>query len=262
MIRVLIVDDEPIARDSIRLVLETDPSVSVVGSCTGVEAAAKVASTQPDLMFLDVQMPAVDGFDVIGAIGLDAVPVIVFVTAYDQYAVRAFDVHALDYVLKPFDDRRLLAALERAKQHLANHTPAPTDQLVELLADRERARTYLNRFIVRGRDKTVLVNTQDVDCLEAADDYVELHAGKVVHIMRERLSDLEDKLDPARFVRIHRSTIVNLERVREIHPLVRGDALVVLEGGATFRLSRSRRTEFERRLSHSPTGTDNSPQRG
>jgi two-component system LytT family response regulator len=262
VIRVLIVDDEPLARDSVRLVIEADPGITVVGACTGVEAAARVASTKPDLMFLDVQMPVVDGFDVLATIGPDAVPAIVFVTAYDQYAVRAFDVHALDYVLKPFDDRRLLAALERAKQRIASRAPSPTEQIVGLIADRERTRTYVHRFIVRGRDKTVLVNARDVDCLEAADDYVEIHAGKDVHVMRERLSDLEAKLDPTRFVRIHRSTIVNLERVREIHPLVRGDALVVLEGGATFRLSRSRRTEFERRLSHSPQGGDNSPQRG
>lgn len=261
MIRVLIVDDEPLARESVRLVLEADPSVTVAGSGAGTDAARLVASTKPDLMFLDVQMPVVDGFDVIAAIGPDAVPAIVFVTAYDQYAVRAFEVHALDYVLKPFDDRRLLATLERAKQRLAARTPAPTEQLVDLLAERERARAFVQRFIVRGRDKTVLVDARDVDCLEAADDYVELHAGKVVHVMRERLADLEEKLDPSRFVRIHRSTIVNLERVREIHPLVRGDALVVLEGGATFRLSRSRRSEFERRLSHSPQADDNSPQR-
>jgi len=260
MIRALIVDDEPIARDSARLVLETDPEVTVIGSCSGIDAPSIVAAEHPELMLLDVQMPKVDGFEVIARIGVDAVPAIVFVTAYDQYAVRAFEVHALDYVLKPFDDQRLLAAVARAKQRLAS-APVQAEQLVALLAEREHARTYLQRFIVRGRDKTVCVDARDVDCLEAADDYIELHAGPVVHVMRERLSDVEARLDPAHFVRIHRSTIVNLERVREIHPLVRGDALVVLEGGAAFRLSRSRRTEFERRLSRSPPEPDSSPQR-
>lgn len=260
MIRVLIVDDEPLARESARLALETDPDVVVVGCCAGVDAVHAVEVHAPDVMFLDVQMPKVDGFEVVARLGPDAAPAIVFVTAYDQYAVRAFEVHALDYVLKPFNDSRLLAALDRAKQRMSSPTTQP-GHLADLLAERERARPLIQRFIVKGRDKTVLVNAHDVDCLEAADDYVELHVGPTVHTMRERLSDLELRLDPARFVRIHRSTIVNIDRVCEIHPLVRGDALVVLAGGATFRLSRSRRTEFERRLSDSPHPKDDSPLR-
>ena len=225
--KVLIVDDEPLARESARLVLETDPDVTVVGACTGVDAAALTRELAPDLLLLDVQMPEVDGFAVVDAIGPAALPGVIFVTAYDQYAVRAFDVHAIDYVLKPFDDRRLLAAIERAKQ---------------------RTRTYVQRFFVRERDKTIIVDAANVDFLEAADDYVELHAGKTIHMMRERLSELEARLDPAVFVRIHRSTIVNLCRVREIEPLIRGDALVVLDGGAALRCSRSRRADLERRL--------------
>lgn len=259
MIRVLIVDDEPLARQSVALVLAGDPELSVIGGCAGADAVAAIREDKPDLLVLDVQMPEVDGFDVVAAIGVDAVPAIVFVTAYDQYAVRAFDVHAVDYVLKPFDDRRLLAAIARAKQRIAAAT-APGERLVALLADRERTRTYVQRFFVRSRDKTVIVDARDVDCLEAADDYVELHVGDAVHILRERLADLEQRLDPARFVRIHRSTIVNLTRVREIHPLVRGDALVMLDGGAAFRCSRSRRPELERRLVDSPRVPDRSPQ--
>jgi two-component system LytT family response regulator len=253
VIRALIVDDEPLARDTVQLVLSTDPDVEVVGASSGSDAARLVAATCPDVMFLDVQMPRVDGFEVLAAIGPDAVPAIVFVTAYDHYAVRAFEVHALDYVLKPYDDRRLLAALARVKQR----TGTQREQLAALIAEGG----YLRRFIVRGRDKTVLVDVGEVDCLEAADDYVELHVGSTVHVMRERLAEIEDRLDPTRFARIHRSAIVNLERVREIHPLVRGDALVVLATGATFRLSRSRRSEFERRLSGSPRESDRSPQR-
>lgn len=255
--RVLIVDDEPLARETARLVLSADPAVDIVGACSGIDAAAQIARTAPQLVFLDVQMPGVDGFDVIAQVGLDAMPAIVFVTAYDHYAVRAFDVHAIDYVLKPYDDQRLLAALSRAKQRIAERTSAVA-ALGEVLADHPRT---LHRFAVRERDRVVFVDAAEVDALEAADDYVELHVGDTVHLMRERLGDLEGRLDPSQFVRIHRSTIVNLARVREMHPLVRGDALVVLEGGATFRLSRSRRDELLRRLSDSPRASDSSPQR-
>jgi two-component system LytT family response regulator len=266
VIRTLIVDDEPLARDTVRLVLTHDPDVDVVGACTGVDAAAAVASHRPDLLVLDVQMPEVDGFDVVAAIGPDAVPAIVFVTAYDQYAVRAFEVRALDYVLKPFDDRRLLAALGRVKEALAARRTI-SGQLAELLADRERDREragdrcHLQRFAVRQRDRIVLVDAADVHSIEAADDHVELDAGGTIHILRERMAELEGRLDPARFVRIHRSVIVNVERVREIHPLIRGDALVVLEGGASFRCSRSRRSELQRRLTDSPRGRHHLPQR-
>jgi two-component system, LytTR family, response regulator len=239
--RVLIVDDEPLARESLALVLAADSDLEIVGSCTGVDAIELVRKTVPDLLLLDVQMPELTGFDIVAELGVSA-PGIVFVTAFDQYAVRAFDIHAIDYVLKPFDDHRVLAAVARAKQRLAT-------------------RTYVQRFFVRSRDKTVIVDAGDVDCLEAADDYVELHVGTVTHVLRERLSDLELRLDPVQFVRIHRSTIVNLTRVREIHPLVHGDALVVLAGGAAFRCSRSRRSELERRLVDSPPPQDSSPQR-
>ena len=239
MIRAFIVDDEPLARESARLALVADPEVEVVGACSGAEAVAQILAARPELLILDVQMPVVDGFGVLAALGAHAPPAIVFVTAYDQYAVRAFEVHALDYVLKPYDDRRLLAAVARAKARVGER--------------------HIERFFVRGRDRVQIVDARDVDCLEAADDYVELHVGDTVHIIRERLADLEGRLDPARFFRIHRSAIVNLERVREIHPLVRGDALVVLAGGASFRCSRTRRGDFERRLSDSPRREDRSP---
>jgi two-component system LytT family response regulator len=255
-VRVLIVDDEPLARDTARLVLSADRDVEIAGTCSGIDAAALIAQTSPDVVFLDVQMPGVDGFDVIARVGLDAMPAVVFVTAYDQYAVRAFDVHAIDYVLKPYDDHRLLAALARAKQRVPERTSAVA-ALGEVLADHPRT---LRRFAVRERDRVLFVEATEVDALEAADDYVELHVGDTVHLLRERIGELEGRLDPAQFARIHRSTIVNLARVRELHPLVRGDALVVLEGGATFRLSRSRREELMRRLASSPP-SDSSPHR-
>ena len=165
MIRVLIVDDEPIARETLRLCLEGDREVTVVGSCSGADAAAIVGSTSPDIMFLDVQMPEVNGFDLIERIGTAAVPVIVFVTAYDQYALRAFEVHALDYLLKPFDDRRFHAALARAKQQLrARASSTVEERLLNLLEEREKsAQPYLHRFVVRGRERSIFVPAEAVD---------------------------------------------------------------------------------------------------
>jgi two-component system LytT family response regulator len=256
VIRTLIVDDEPLARDTLRYVLAGDPDVEVVGACTGADAPTVVATTHPDLMFLDVEMPGRDGFEVVAAIGLDAVPAIVFVTAYDRYAVRAFEAHALDYVLKPFDDDRLRAALARAKHSLDGGRA----RVAELVAAHEQQRPYVRRFVVRERDRTVLVEAATIDWLEAADDYVELHAGTTMHMIRERLAKLEHRLDPARFVRVHRSTIVNIERVRELRPRLRGDAVAVLRSGAELRVSRSRRAELLLRLTGSPQPDDGSPQ--
>ncbi len=262
MIRALIVDDEPIARETLRLGLVADPEVEVVGDASGAEAVALVTASRPDLLFLDVQMPGMNGFEVLEAIGPRAVPAVVFVTAYDRYALKAFEVHALDYLVKPFDDRRFLEMLARVKAQLKSAQAQSLEaRLVNLLEERERAaRPYLERFVVRGREKTLFVPCDGVDWIRGADDYVELHAGRDTHLLRERLADLETRLDPARFVRIHRSTIVNFDRVRELHPLFRGDSEVVLRDGARLRLSRSRRAEFERRLSGSPRPRLESPQ--
>jgi two-component system LytT family response regulator len=262
VIRALIVDDEPIARETLRLGLGADPEVTVVGEASGAEAVPLVAATRPDLLLLDVQMPGMNGFEVLEAIGPGTVPVVIFVTAYDQYALKAFEVHALDYLLKPFDDRRLGETLARAKVQLRSAQAQSIEaRLVNFLEEHERAaRPYLERFVVRGRDKTLFVPCEAVDWIRGADDYVELHAGRDAHLLRERLADLEARLDPGRFARIHRSTIVNLDRVRELHPLFRGDCEIVLRDGARLRLSRSRRAEFEERLSGSPRQRLESPQ--
>ena len=264
MIRVLIVDDEPLARETLRLGLAEDPEMAVVGACSGPDAADLIAGTKPEILFLDVQMPGVNGFELLETIGPGAVPVVVFVTAYDQYALKAFEVHALDYLLKPFDDRRFKAALARAKEQLRSRQAESLEaRLVDLLEARERAsQPYLQRFVVRVREKTLFVPAGAVDWIRGADDYVELHAGRETHLLRERLADLETRLDPARFARIHRSTIVNLDRVREMHALFRGDSIVVLLDGSKLRLSRSRRAEFERRLTSSPRPRLDSPQIG
>jgi two-component system, LytTR family, response regulator len=250
-LRVLIVDDEPLARKLLRLLLEADPEVVVAGECSGVGGAGEVARTRPDILFLDVQMPEVDGFDLLEALGADETPVVVFVTAYDRYAVRAFEVHALDYLLKPLEDARFVQALARAKEQARARRRGQADEgLQALLQDRSR---YTRRFLVRTREATVVVNADEVDWIEAADYYASLHVGGKSYLLRETMTELAGRLDPERFFRVHRSAIVNLARVREIHPLFRGDSELVLSDGSRVRLSRTRRGEFQRLLS-APAG--------
>jgi two-component system LytT family response regulator len=237
-LRVVIVDDEPLARDAIRVLLKDDPEVRVVGETAGAEAAALIARTRPDLMFLDIQMPEVDGFALLDQIGPDAVPAIVFVTAYDRYALRAFEVHALDYLLKPFDDRRFAEALKHAKTR-ARGGKVPSG-IVELLAERSP-----KRFLIPSRGKSVVVDADQIDWVEAEGYYVSLHAGKSAHLLRETMDEIEKQLDARKFFRVHRSAIVNLDRVREVHPLFRGDCALILADGTNLRLSRSRRKAFE-----------------
>ncbi|HEX7831862.1 MAG TPA: LytTR family DNA-binding domain-containing protein [Thermoanaerobaculia bacterium] len=244
--KVAIVDDEPLARQTVRLLAERDPEVTIAGECSGIDAAELVARTKPDILFLDIQMPEVDGFDVLAAIGASTVPAVVFVTAYDQYALRAFEVHALDYLLKPFDDARFDDALQRAKkQVLSGRIDERLQRLVETRAD---PNALTRRFLVRQRDKVVFVKVEDIDWIEAADYYVSLHADGKSHLIRETMADVEKQLDPDRFVRVHRSAIVNIDRVKEMHPMFRGDCMLTLQDGTQLRLSRGRRDEFERRM--------------
>ena len=228
--KVVIVDDEPLARTASRVLVEEDPELTVAGECSGVDAAELIERVKPDILFLDIQMPEVDGFAVLERIGMNAVPAIVFVTAYDQYALRAFEVHALDYLVKPFDDRRFFAALLRAKDLARKPKQVPS------------------RFVVRKREKIVFIKAAEIDWIEAADYYVSIHAGGKSHLLRKTMAEIETELDPECFVRVHRSAIVNLDRVKEMHPLFRGDSILVLQDGTKLRLSRARREEFERRL--------------
>jgi two-component system, LytTR family, response regulator len=245
--RAVIVDDEPLARKSIRILLERDGDVEVAGECSGSGAAALIQRTQPEIVFLDVQMPDVDAFGVLDQIGPRAVPVVIFVTAYDRYALRAFEVHALDYLLKPFNDERFARALAHAKDQVrARSRGEHDDRIAELL--RSRA-AYTQRFLVRVRERSVVVNATDIDWIEAADYYVTLHAGGKSYLLREPIANLVKSLDPERFVRVHRSAIVNIDRVREVHPLFRGDRTLMLADGTRVKLSRSRREEFERLFS-------------
>jgi two-component system, LytTR family, response regulator len=242
-LRIVVIDDEPLARDSVRALLADDDEVRVVGEGSGSDAAAIIARTRPDLMFLDIQMPEVDGFALLDQIGADTVPAVIFVTAYDRYAVRAFEVHALDYLLKPFDDERFAGALARAKERVRAGRRGEVDtRIAELLKDRDASRV---RFLIPVRDKTIVVDADQIDWIEAADYYVTLHAGAAAHLLRQTMDEIEKQLDRRQFFRVHRSTIVNIDRVREIHPLFRGDCALVLADGRQVKLSRSRRKDFE-----------------
>jgi two-component system LytT family response regulator len=247
-IRTLIVDDEQMARASIRVLLGADPEIELVGECgSGVDAVNAIAARAPDLVFLDVQMPRMNGFEVLEAVGDARRFAVVFVTAYDSYAIEAFDVQALDYVLKPFDDRRFQRALERAKDQIRH---ARLDHLASELvhamagggpAEKPPAAEPFERIVIRDGGRTVFIPISDIDWIEAADYYVQLHVGKKSYLHREPMRDLEARLDPRRFVRIHRSTIVALDRVAELRPSAHGDHCVRLRDGTDLKLSRARR---------------------
>ncbi len=249
-IRLLIVDDEPLARQAIRQLVEGDPEVEVVGECSGVRGAEEVERTQPDLLVLDVQMPQVDGFDLLDEIGIDRAPQVIFVTAYSEHALRAFEVHAVDYVLKPVVDERFALALARAKAQVRlRRDGAPAGGGLGPLLREHSRRT--RRIVVRDRERTRVIEAATIDWIEAADYYAMIHAGGETHLLRETMQELEQRLDPVRFFRVHRSAIINLERVREIRPLDHGDRTLLLADGTAVRLARSRRAAFERQLEES-----------
>jgi len=243
-IRTLIVDDEPLARQRLRNLLHADPEIDMVGECgNGQEALAALQHYHPDLMFLDVQMPVLDGFGVLEALGETSLPVIIFVTAHDRYALKAFEVHALDYLLKPFDKSRFADALKRAKDQVKKDRNGAVDQrLLDLLQERARG---AQRLMVKSAGRVTFVRTEDIDWIEAAGNYVRLHAGKEDHLHRESMSGLEAKLDQKRFVRIHRSTIVNVERIHELQPAFHGDYIIILHNGTELALSRNYRDNLK-----------------
>ena len=255
-IRTLVVDDEPIARERVLSLLQQEEDVEVVGECgDGAQAVAAIQHQVPDLIFLDVQMPGVDGFGVIEAIGPEKMPTVVFVTAYDEYALRAFEVHALDYLLKPFGRDRFRQTLTHARAHLERRRAGDLGRrLLALVNDIKPEAPKLDRLIVKSGGRVFFLRTGDLDWIEAAGNYVRLHVGPTSHLLRETMNELEGKLDPEKFFRVHRSAIINLERVREIHPLFRGDCDLLLEGGRRVRLSRTRRAEFERLFTAPPGG--------
>ena len=249
-VRVLLVDDEPLVRRGMRATLDGDSELEVVGEARdGAEAVRLVRELDPDIVFLDVQMPELDGFGVLDALAGTPIPVVVFVTAFDEYAIRAFDVHAVDYLLKPFDDDRLRLALARARARLAERRRGEVDAHLEALLREVRGRAaFSDRLLVRNDGSITVIDADDVEWVEAADNYVRLHTSRGRLLMRETMRALEHRLDPRRFARIHRSAIVNLSRVRELQPMFNGEYVVLLASGAKLTLSRGYRDQFRERL--------------
>lgn len=247
-LKVLIVDDERPARSKVRRFVSADSDVNqIFEAADGVRAVDVIREESPDLVFLDVQMPGLDGFDVVEALGADALPHVVFVTAFDEYAVRAFDVHAVDYVMKPFDAERLGRALDRAKAAIAQRGNGEAAKVERLLADLRRERPErLERLLVQGPERSVLLPLARVDRMESARNYVVLHSGPATFRVRSTLDRLEQRLDPRRFVRVSRTAIVNVDRIAELRPWSHGDWVVLLTDGTKVRLSRTFRDRLER----------------
>ena len=256
-ITTLIVDDEPLARRNIRLLLNDDREIEIVGeAANGREALALIKKHSPELIFLDIQMPELDGFGVLESIEAERLPAIVFVTAFDQYALKAFEFHALDYLLKPFDDARFEKALRQAKLQVGQRELKDLSQrLVALLAahgSREgntaeptHQPQYLSRLLIKSAGRVFFLKTDEIDYVQAEDYYVKLNVGRKGHLLRETMNEMEAKLDPAKFLRIHRSTIVNIERIRELQQHFNGEYIVVLHDGSEHKLSRSRREQLQ-----------------
>ena len=239
-LRAVIADDEPLARRRVRDLLAEESDVEVVAECEdGIETLRVVPAARPDLLFLDVQMPGLDGFDVLSALDPADRPAIVFTTAYESYAVRAFDEHALDYLLKPLDAARFRDAMARVRQMLATSREGWSARIAELLARVERREQHLRRIVVKDGGRVFFVETRDVDWLEAAGNYVRLHVGQETHLVRMTMQSIEQRLDPRAFARIHRSIIVNAARVAELQPAFRGEYDVLLKGGTKLRMQRA-----------------------
>jgi two-component system LytT family response regulator len=235
MIRALVVDDEPLARSNLTVLLRRDPAIEVVRECgSGMEALAEIRGSKPDLVFLDVQMPECDGFDVLEMLGGELPPAVVFVTAYDQYALRAFEAGALDYLLKPFDNARFDRALGRAKERIAHDRDPPP---------------VMEKFVVKSAGQVSFLKASEIDWIEAADYYSCLHVGARTHLLRRSMAELDEELDQTVFCRIHRSTIVKLDRVRGMKLNESGEYDVLLEDGTKLRLSRRYRKQLQARLS-------------
>jgi two-component system LytT family response regulator len=249
-IRTLIVDDEALARERLRALLAPEPDLEIIGECAdGAGAVEAIERDQPDLLFLDVQMPELDGFGVLEAARPARPPAVIFTTAFSQHALKAFEVHALDYLLKPFDRERLQVALGRARAQLRQaQAGALNEKLNALLTEMRPQPQKVDRLVVKTGGRVMLVRTADVDWIESADNYVSLHVGPETHLLRETMAALEARLDPKHFMRISRSTIVNLERVKELQPMFHGDYAVILRNGTRLSLSRSYRDKLQHLL--------------
>jgi two-component system, LytTR family, response regulator len=248
-IRTLIVDDERLARQKVRTLLASDEEIEIVGECAnGTEAIAAVRKQKPDLLLLDVEMPGANGFEVLQRLHGERLPMVVFVTAHDEYAVRAFEVEAVDYVMKPFDRRRFHEALRRAKRKIGDKDDESEARILRLL-ERVAAKVHsepkpLDHFVVKSRDRTVLLAAGDIDWIQAEGKYVRLHAAGASHLVREAISEVERRLDSRKFLRIHRATIVNVKRILEMHRGFGGALFVVLRDGTKLTMSRRYRSRI------------------
>ncbi len=249
MLRALIVDDEALARTALVRLLKHERDVSLIGQCgDGESAVHAIRDLQPDIVFLDVQMPEMDGFQVVEAVGAEKMPVTIFVTAFDQYAIRAFDANAVDYLLKPFAADRLTRALARARERcLGRHDKEAAQRLFSLLDGRLQS-DYAQRLTVATGGRIVFVAVADIDWIEAEGNYARLHVSRKIYEVRETLQALMEKLDPREFIRIHRSTIVNARRIREVQPWFQGSHIVMLQSGEELRMSRYQRDAVDRLL--------------
>jgi two-component system LytT family response regulator len=252
-IRTLVVDDEPIARARIVTLLSEEADIDVIGECAnGTQAVSAIDAQSPDLVFLDVQMPEMDGFELARVLGRERMPAVVFVTAHDEYALRAFEIHALDYLLKPFSAERFKSALVHARTHLVERRATTLGrQLLALLPEMRRSAAVRDRLVVKSSGRIYFVPTADIDWCEAAGNYVRLHVGQQAHLVRDTMSHLESHLDPSRFVRIHRSTMVNVDRIQELRSSFNGEYVVLLIGGTRLTLSRGYRDALQARLGKS-----------
>jgi two-component system LytT family response regulator len=240
-LRALVIDDEAPARKKLTMFLSQEPDVEVVGQASnGFDAIAAIEEHRPDVVFLDIQMPGMNGFEVLDALGTEDLPIVVFVTAYDEHAVKAFEVHALDYLLKPFDRSRLQDCLTRVRRQRQSDNAGIEAVLAEF-----RPKDYLTRIAVKARGRVLLLKTDEIEWIEACGNYVELHSRKQSYLLRKTLNALYGKLDPRQFVRVHRSTMVNLDRIQELQPWSHGDFIVVLKDGTQLRMSRRYRQNLD-----------------
>jgi two-component system LytT family response regulator len=253
-IRVLLVDDEPLARDMLREMLQGDPQVEIVGeSCNGREALEAIRAKTPDLIFLDVQMPEMGGFELLASLGKGKIPYVIFVTAYDQYAVRAFEVQALDYLLKPFDQERFDVSWQRARAQLLRDRNGGMDQrILSLLEELKAGNKYLERLVIKAGGRIYFLETSEIDWIEAEGNYVSVHSARKAHLLRETISSLEGQLDPKKFLRIHRSSIVRLDFIQELQPWFHGEYRVILQDGTQLTLSRNHRDKLQEALGKLP----------
>ncbi len=246
-IRALVIDDEPLAREMIREMLAAHPEAEIIGECaSGREAVEAIKALSPDLIFLDIQMPELGGFEILESLKDGEAPYIIFATAYDQYAVRAFEVHALDYLLKPFDRERFETAWQRAKSRMAEDRLNQRDQhILTLLEELKAGPRYLERLVVKTEGRVFFLDVNDIHCIEAEGNYIRVYNGQKTYLLRETISGLESQLNPKVFLRIHRSSIVRIDKIRELQPWFHGEYHVIMENGKQLTLSRNYRSNLQ-----------------